>query len=93
MPRIATFSELRANLKAYCDDVADDGEPLVVKRRGAPDVALISVKELVALEETAHLLRSPKNARRLFESIEETRSGKGTVLTVREVRERYGLDE
>ncbi len=93
MPRTASFSELRANLKAYCDDVAADGEPLIVKRRGAQDVALISIKELVGLEETAHLLRSPKNARRLFESIVETRSGHETAMTMRELRERYGLDD
>ena len=93
MPRVTSFSDLRAHLKAYCDEVAADGEPLIVTRRGAEDVALISVKELVALEETAHLLRSPKNARRLLESTNETRSGHGTLMTMREVHARYGLDE
>jgi antitoxin YefM len=93
MPRITTYSDARAHLKAYCDEVAESGEPLIIKRRSGADVALVSLEELVGLEETAHLLRSPKSARRLFESLEEVRSGGGEALTVEDLQKKLGLDE
>ncbi len=92
MPRVTTYTELRTHLKTYCDEVAESGEPLVIKRRGGADVALVSLDELTGLEETAHLLRSPANARRLLESVRELRSGGGAALTVEELRRQYGLD-
>ncbi len=93
MARVTTYTELRAHLKAHCDAVAESGEPLIIKRRGGADVALVSLDELTGLEETAHLLRSPENARRLFESLEEVRSGKGVALSREDLRARFGLDE
>lgn len=76
MPRVTTYTDLRTHLKTYCDEVADTGEPLVIKRRGG----------------AAHLLRSPANARRLLASVRELRSNGGAVLTVEELRQQYGLD-
>jgi antitoxin YefM len=93
VPRITTYSDLRRHLKSYCDEVAEGGEPLIVKRRSGADVALVSLDELTGLEETAHLLRSPENARRLAEALEEVRSGEAEVTTVEELRRRFGLDE
>lgn len=93
MMRVTTYSDLRAHLKAHCDDVAHSGEPLIIKRRGGADVAMISLDELRGLEETAHLLRSPENARRLFGSIAEVRSGGGVTMTVEELEKKLGLDE
>lgn len=93
MPRITTYSDARAHLKSYCDEVAESGEPLIIKRRSGADVALVSVDELAGLEETAHLLRSPRNARRLLESLEEVRSGGGSVLRVEEIEASLDLDE
>ncbi len=92
MPRVTTYTDLRTHLKTYCDEVADGGEPLIIKRRAGADVALVSLDELAGLEETAHLLRSPANVRRLLESVGELRSGGGTALTVEELRQQYGLD-
>ncbi len=92
MARVTTYSELRAHLKSHCDNVAETGEPLIVKRRGGAHVALVSLDELVGLEETAHLLRSPENARRLLASLEEVGSGRGSALTVEELRSHFGLD-
>ncbi len=89
---VTTYSDLRTHLKAYCDRVAESGEPVIVKRRGGADVALVSLDELAGLEATAHLLRSPKNARRLLESVDEVRSGGGVTLTTDELREKLGLD-
>ncbi len=92
MPRVTNYTDLRTHLKTYCDEVADTGEPLIIQRRGGADVALVSLDELAGLEETAHLLRSPANARRLLESVRELRSGGGAVLSVEELRQQYGLD-
>ena len=88
-----TYSDLRAHLKAYCDGVAESGEPVIIKRCGGSDIALVSMDELTNLKETTHLLRSSRNAMRLFESIEELRSGDGVTLSVNELREKSGLDE
>ena len=92
MARVTTYSDARAHLKTYCDEVAESGEPLIIKRRRGGDVALVSLDELAGLEETAHLLRSPRNARRLLESLEEVRSGGGETLTVDDLRKKLGLD-
>lgn len=91
MTRITNYSDARAHLKAYCDEVAESGEPLIIKRRGGADVALVSLDELVGLEETAHLLRSPENARRLAESLAEVHSGGGVEMTVEKLRRKLGL--
>ena len=93
MPRVTTYSDLRSRLKSHCDRVAETREPPIIRRRGGADVALGSLEESSGLKETARLLRSPENARRLLESIEEVRSGNGVVLTVAELRSKFGLDE
>ncbi len=92
MPRVTTYSDARAHLKSYCDEVAESGEPLIIRRRSGADVALVSLEELAGLEETAHLLRSPENTRRLLAALDEARSGGGVPLTVEALREKYGLD-
>ena len=88
-----TYTALRENLATYLDQVIDDREVLLVRRRGARDVAIIPADELAGLMETAHLLRSPKNAQRLFESLRELDEGKGEVMTVEELRRSVGLDK
>lgn len=93
MPRVTTYTDARKHLKAYCDEVAEGGEPMIIKRRGGADVALVSLDELAALEETAHLIRSPRNLQRLLESIVETRTGGGTRLSADEIREKLGVNE
>ena len=65
----ATYSHLRENLADLWDQVEDTQEPIIVKRRGHQDMALLPADELESLRETAYLLRSPKNARRLLEAI------------------------
>ena len=93
MPTETTYTALRENLASYLDRVVDDREVVVVKRRGARDVAIISADELAGLEETAYLLRSPANARRLLESLRELDRGKGRKTTVEEMRRSVGLKE
>ncbi|WP_307267270.1 type II toxin-antitoxin system Phd/YefM family antitoxin [Labrys wisconsinensis] len=70
--RTASYSELRRNLAALIDRVNGDHEPLLIIRdRGKPAAVLISLKDFASCEETHHLLKSPRNAERLLESIVE----------------------
>ena len=62
MPTVTSYSNARATLAALCDEVASTREPVIIRRRNAEDVALVAADELESLLETAHLLRSPKNA-------------------------------
>ncbi|HUO04598.1 MAG TPA: type II toxin-antitoxin system prevent-host-death family antitoxin [Candidatus Binataceae bacterium] len=75
MARETSYTEARANLASFCDEVAAGREPLIIHRRGAKDVALVAADELEALAETAHLLRSPKNAKRLMTALRRARAG------------------
>ncbi|HUI55717.1 MAG TPA: type II toxin-antitoxin system Phd/YefM family antitoxin [Bryobacteraceae bacterium] len=71
-----TYTSLRQNLASVLDRVVDEQETVIVRRRGARDVALVPAGELAGLIETAHLLRSPRNARRLLAALR--RAGRGT---------------
>ena len=93
MPVETTYTALRGNLASYLDQVTEDREVVIVRRRGARDVAIIPADELSSLMETTYLLRSPKNAERLFESLRELEQGGGEVMTVEEFRRSVGLDK
>jgi antitoxin YefM len=60
------------------EKVCDDHAPVIITRQNERAVVMISLEDYQALEETAYLLRSPKNARRLLESITELETGGGT---------------
>lgn len=64
-----TYTNLRAKLASVLDTVAEGQQVVIVRRRGARDIALIPAAELASLEETAHLLRSPRNAQRLLRAL------------------------
>ncbi len=87
-----TYTDARANLAALWDRVVKNRETVIIHRRGAEDVALVSADELGSLLETAYLLRSPRNARRLLEALEEARRGEGTPQSVESIRKEFGLD-
>lgn len=74
-----TYSTARAKLADTMNRVCDDHEPIIITRNGEQAVVMMSLDDYKALEETAYLLRSPKNAQRLLESIAALESGKGTV--------------
>lgn len=78
-----TYSEVRAKLAETMEKVCDDHAPMIVTRKNSRSVVMISLDDYQALEETAYLLRSPKNAQRLLESIAELENGGGTerILT------------
>jgi antitoxin YefM len=88
-----TYTALREKLASFLDRVTDDREVLLVRRRGARDVAIVPADELSSLMETAHLLRSPKNAERLLESLRELERGGGQVVTPEELRRSVGVDK
>jgi antitoxin YefM len=92
MPVETTYTSLRERLASVLDQVANDREVVIVRRRGAKDVALIPADELAGLLETAHLLRSPRNAERLMASIREARQGKGRLMSLEQLRREVGLD-
>lgn len=81
-----TYSSLRQNLASVLDQVVDQQEVVIVRRRGARDVALIPASELAGLKETAHLLRSPRNARRLLSALQRSRAGKRKPRTIAALR-------
>jgi antitoxin YefM len=86
MPTETTYTSLRENLAAVLDQVVDQQETVIVRRRGSRDVALIPAAELAGLIETAHLLRSPRNARRLLAALRRAERGKATPESVGELR-------
>ena len=73
-----TYSSARANLASTMDRVCSDHEPLIITRNGQQAVVMLSLEDYQALEETAYLLRSPANARRLLRSMAQLNAGKGT---------------
>lgn len=93
MPIQTTYTRARANLARLCDEVAKNQEIVIINRRGSRDVALVSAEELAGLMETAHLLRSPKNAERLLTALNRARARKPKPKTVAALREELGLGE
>lgn len=91
MPTVTTYTRARASLASLCDQVASSREPVIIRRRAADDVALIAADELAGLMETAHLLRSPKNARRLLAALRRAESQELAPSSVEELREETGF--
>ena len=74
-----TYTAARANLADTMNRVCDDHEPIIITRNSQQAVVMMSLDDFKALEETSYLLRSPKNARRLLESISGLEAGQGKV--------------
>ena len=72
-----TYTSARGNLAKTMEKVCDDHSPVIITRKTSQPVVMMSLEDYEALEETAYLLRSPKNARRLLESMAELESGNG----------------
>jgi len=73
----ANYTEFRTDLKRYLDDVEDNNETLILKRKAGKGTVLISLDEYNSIMETVHLLSSKANADRLYESIKQMKDGKG----------------
>lgn len=89
-----TYSQARADLASLMNRVSDEQEIVIVKRRDRPANAMIAADELSSLMETAHLLRSPANAKRLLEALNRShQQGNVTTQTIEQLRREVGRDE
>ncbi|HVZ43512.1 MAG TPA: type II toxin-antitoxin system prevent-host-death family antitoxin [Ramlibacter sp.] len=74
-----SYTSARANLAKTMKRVCDDHEAVIITRNGEESVVMLGLEDFKALEETAYLLRSPANARRLLAAMQTLESGKGKV--------------
>jgi len=74
---VITYTAARQNLAKTMAKVCRNHAPMIVTRKSSESVVIMSLEEYEALEETAYLMRSPKNTRRLIESIAQLENGKG----------------
>lgn len=72
-----TYTTARANLASTMDRVCEDHEPMIITRNGQQSVVMMSLEDFKALEETAYLLRAPRNAKRLLEAVASLEAGQG----------------
>jgi len=73
-----TYSHARENLARTITSVCENHDPVIITKKGTDAVVMISLEDYESMAETTYLLRSPKNARRLLESIQQLDEGKGT---------------
>lgn len=88
-----TYTQARASFAALCDAATEDRETVIIHRRGTEDVALVAAAELRSLEETAHLLRSPKNAERLLRALMRALERSEAPDSVADLRAELGVEE
>ncbi len=88
-----TYTQARANLARLLDEVSHNKEVVIINRKNAENVALVSESELSSILETAHLLRSPKNAQRLLKSLLKVQEDAEIPQTVEELKREFGLEK
>ncbi len=93
MPIVTTYTQARAEFANLWDEATGNREIVIVHRRGHEDLALIAASELASIAETAHLLRSPKNARRLLAALRRALGRKGKTETIEQLRRESGFDD
>lgn len=75
--QVTTYTNFRQKLKSYLDKVRNNHIPLYVTSANGEDVVVISKADYESMEETFYLLKSPANAARLLQSIEDYKNGLG----------------
>jgi len=88
-----SYTSARSSLSMLLNQVSDQREVVIVSRRGKEDVALIASSELESLLETAYLLRSPANGRRLTAALIRAISDIETPMALKELREKVNLND
>lgn len=73
-----TYTKARENLAQTIDSVCENHAPVIITKKNDRSVVMLSLEDYQALEETSYLLRNPKNARRLLDSVNELDAGGGT---------------
>lgn len=86
-----SYSEARNNLASLLDQVTDDCEVVVIKRRGHAPVAMIDADELSSLLETEYLFRSPKNAERLTKALKRAEAGTTKPTKLEDLKKEFGV--
>jgi antitoxin YefM len=86
-----TYTRARSSLASLMNQVSDHREVVIVSRRGKEDVALIAGSELESLLETAYLLRSPANAKRLTLALTRALSDIEEPIALKGLREKFNL--
>lgn len=71
-----TYTQVRKNFSTVMNQVCDNHAPIIITRQSESPVVLMSLEDYNAIEETLYLLRSPKNAQRLYKALEELKQGK-----------------
>lgn len=79
-----SYTAARSNLAKTMERICDDHEPVVITRKNERSIVMLSLEDFEALEETAYLLRSPKNMKRLVESISQLENGGGSPRVLHE---------
>ncbi|MGB5595439.1 MAG: type II toxin-antitoxin system prevent-host-death family antitoxin [Crocosphaera sp.] len=90
---IKSPTEARNSLFQLLEKVAKDHQVCLINRHNGENVALIAESDLRSLVETVYLLRSPANARRLFEAIDESITGKIQPQTLEELKQELGIEQ
>lgn len=92
MSNVTTYTQARAKLASLCDEAASTREPIIIRRRNAEDVALISAAELESMKETAYLLQSPRNAERLLMALTRAHARTVEPMSIEELKRELALD-
>ena len=88
-----SYSYARQNLASVLDQAEDRQEPVFISRRDHEDIVLMPAAEFRAVEETAHLLRSPENVRRLLRALQRALDGSAEPQSIEDLRNELGLQE
>ena len=88
-----TYTQARANLSSLFKEVTENREVVIIRRRNGEDVAVVAADELASLSETAHLLRSPKNARRLLQALARAQENTEKPQSVDALKKGIGLGD
>jgi antitoxin YefM len=91
--KITSPTDARNDFFKLLDLVVENHQVYIINRRDSENVALIAESDLVSLVETVYLLRSPANARRLLDAIEESKTGKIQPQTMAELQQELGIDQ
>ncbi|MFB2938572.1 type II toxin-antitoxin system Phd/YefM family antitoxin [Aerosakkonemataceae cyanobacterium BLCC-F154] len=91
--KITSASDAKNDFLNLLDQVVENRQVYIINRREGENVALIAESDLLSLVETVYLLRSPANARRLMDAIEESKTGKIEPQTIAELQQELGIDK
>jgi antitoxin YefM len=91
--KITSPTDARNDFFKLLDLVVENHQVYIINRRDDENVALISESDLMSLIETVYLLRSPANARRLMDAMEESQTGKIKPQTIQELQQELGIEQ